>query len=162
LPVVSLKLAAFLSRITTEYVSCRNIEPSINVIPESIDWSQNIHLQPLFSDRHPPIKGPMVGPRRGPIPQIAIAAPLRSVGNMSPIVAPPSVIGMEPAQPAKKRKAMSMPRESLTAQHMMRMQMKRFPRIYTGRRPYTSERGAAIKGPKANPRMKMDTTKVSK
>jgi len=58
-----------------------------------------------------------------------MAPPRRSFKNASPIVAPPSVIGVDPAQPARKRNAMSIPRELLTAQAIVKMQKKRFEKM---------------------------------
>jgi len=50
---------------------------------------------------------------------------------MSAMVPPPRVRGAEPAQPARMRKAMSMPMLLLRAQQMVKMTKKTLQTLYT-------------------------------
>lgn len=88
-----------------------------------------------------------------PTAQIAIAPALCCGGNMSAIVPPPMVRGAAPAQPAKKRKATSMPIEFDTAQQMLKITKRTLHMLYKCMRPYSSDMGAIIRGPMANPKM---------
>jgi hypothetical protein len=93
--------------------------------------------------------------------QIAIAPARCAGGNMSAIVPPPIVNGADPAHPAKKRKATSMPIEFETAQAMLKTTKRALATLYSGIRPYSSDMGAMISGPMAKPRIYTDTTKVA-
>lgn len=84
---------------------------------------------------------------------MAIAPALCCGGNMSAIVPPPMVKGAAPAQPAKKRKATSMPIEFDTAQQMLKTTKRTLHMLYKCMRPYSSDMGAIIRGPMANPKM---------
>jgi hypothetical protein len=64
------------------------------------------HRQPALSARKPPAMGPITGPISGPILNIAMAAALLSIGNISPITPPPIVKQPDPPTPAKKRNTM--------------------------------------------------------
>ena len=65
--------------------------------------------------------GPSTGPKSGPMPHNAIDAPRLSIRKTSPIVAPPRVMGVEPAQPARKRNMTSIDRLLDTAQAIVNM-----------------------------------------
>ena len=68
--------------------------------------------------------GPRTGPRSGPIAMIAMLPPRLAGGKTSPIVAPPSVMGVEPTQPARKRNTMSMGRAVEMAHAIVKMRKK--------------------------------------
>ena len=78
----------------------------------------------------------------GPIAQIAMALPLRSWGIKSAMIPPPTARGVEPAQPAAKRKKTNMPRSCETAQHMVKMMKNKMVHLTVTDRPYTSASGA--------------------
>ena len=101
-------------------------------------------------------------PRRGPIDHNAIAPPRLSGGNISPTVAPPRVIGVDPAHPAKKRKQISIPILVLTPHATVKTTKRKLEIRYNGFRPYISDKGATKGGPTAKPSTYMDMTHVSR
>lgn len=55
--------------------------------------------------------GPTIGPRRGPIVNAAVAAPIFSFGNASAMTPPPTLRIAEPPIPAKSRSVINVPIE---------------------------------------------------
>lgn len=124
--------------------------------------NQNAHLHPACWIKTPPTTGPTIGPRMGPIAQNAIAFPLSSTGIRSAIVPLPHVTAATPANPDKNRNAINIPMFFETAQQMVKMRNSTLHAWYTGRRPYSSLKGARTRGPKAKPSTKTETTKVAR
>ena len=70
--------------------------------------------------------GPSTGPIRGPIPNIAIAAPLFSCLTKSEIVPPPLARGALPVAPAKNRKVINIPKLLLAPHAMVKIRNRIF------------------------------------
>jgi len=134
-PVSLRRAAALRSRRMGAYVSRPTTRRSSPNAPPKMARIQNTQVQDLFSTRKPPHTGPMTGPSKGPILQIAIAPARCSGGNISAIVPPPSVRGADPAQPARRRKAMSMPIEFESAQATLKITKRTLQMLYRRLRP---------------------------
>lgn len=67
-----------------------------------------------------PLKGPQVGANVGPKVQNTIAIPLFSSGTMSAMDPAPSVMGHDPAIPAKRRRTIKAARLLARAQPMLK------------------------------------------
>lgn len=102
------------------------------------------HLQPKPSVIYPPAIGPMVGPRRGPMENIAIELPLCWAIKRSPIEPAPIVNGATPAQPAKKRKVRNRPMFGDSAHTMVHPRKARLQLMYISLLPDNSDSGAMI------------------
>ena len=63
--------------------------------------TQNAHSHPTFSHKNPPIKGPIIVPRKGLALYTDIGAARCSVENISLTVPPATVRKAEPARAAK-------------------------------------------------------------
>ena len=86
--------------------------------------------------------GPTTGPRRGPILNAAVAAPIFSFGNASAITPPPTLRMAEPPIPAKSRSAINVPIELASAQPTWNTVKMILPAWIIGARPYNSDNGA--------------------
>lgn len=93
------------------------------------------------------------GPSSGPIAHMDIATPLFAGSVTSAIMPPPIVIGAEQAHPARKRNTKNMAVFVLKAQPMVNARKMTFATWIMIIRPYTSDRGAMVRGPKAKPSM---------
>ena len=91
--------------------------------------------------------------------QMDMTLPRCSCLKVSAIVPEPTVMGQDPATPAKKRNTISIEMLVDLEQPMLKARNRNVLTWYTGKRPYSSEAGAMIKGPKTYPRTYIDTTR---
>lgn len=103
----------------------------------------------------PPMTGPTTGPIKGPTKYTAIAE-ARSLSEKMSLTTPPlHATGALPTKPARNRKTRKDEVFRDKAQPRLNARKKRFAKWRTHKRPYTSDKGAANKGPIANERMRM-------
>lgn len=97
----------------------------IMVKPPIMLWIQNVHRQPKSWVMNPPAIGPIIGPSSVPLPQMLIGHPLSSGGYISAILAPPSIVGVEPPTPWKKRMMISVVTELAAPQPSVKAMKKK-------------------------------------
>ena len=102
--------------------------------------------------------GPKEGPMTGPMIQPTIARPLFSIGTVSAIVPAPRVRGQLAAMPEKRRKTIKAFKLGASAQAMLKIRNNKLQMLYIMVRPYSSDSGAIIRGPKQYPRRKTEVT----
>ncbi|EZF95606.1 hypothetical protein H113_04053 [Trichophyton rubrum MR1459] len=113
---------------------------------------QLVHRQPRCEGTmNPPIIGPAMGPKKVAAQKPAAAIP-RSTGSQRSTKAPPTTARVtEPKAPIKNRQMRIVARFCATATGIWNMAEMVKQTSIGSRRPYTSERGPQIIGPRANP-----------
>lgn len=124
--------------------------------PTAIVTTHIVHRHPKESAITLPSIGATKGPMRGNAIAVAIALPLLSGRNKSPMILGPSVEAVI-TNPFRNRKATSIEMFVLKAEATEQTINKRFPAWYIGILPYNSDRGPTKKGPNPSPNSQIET-----
>lgn len=104
---------------------------------------------------------PSAGPRKGAVANNPVASPRSALLNMSAMTPPAFDIEDEPNAPAKKRRASKAVMLGAHAAATLNAVYAVYEITKMDLRPYTSDRGAQISGPRANPNTKSDKPSVA-
>jgi hypothetical protein len=99
----------------------------------------------------PPMNGASRGPVKTDMEKMVMAMPRVELLNMSENTAATTARGQAPKKPAKKRQIRIVCRSLAAAVAMVKMEKPNMEMTRGSRRPFNSERGAHMVGPKAKP-----------
>jgi hypothetical protein len=104
---------------------------------------------------------PSAGPRNGAAANNPVASPRSALLNISEMMPPVLVIVEEPNADAKKRRTSKAVMLGAHAAATLKAVYAVYETTKMDLRPYTSDRGAQIRGPRANPKTKSDKPSVA-
>ena len=110
---------------------------------------------------NPPMKGPNIGPMNTILEKMTIAMPRCSLSNMSAKTAAVTVNGHEPNKPVQNRHIINVCRSLEAAAPNEKQAKPNIPITMGILRPWSSENGPQIKGPKAYPSTKSEVDRVA-
>ena len=108
----------------------------------------------------PPMKGARSGPENTVMEKTVMASPRVRLSNMSEKMAATTASGEDPNTPAKNRDSSTVCRSLAAAVAMEKIEKPNIPMMSGSLRPLSSDKGAHMIGPNANPSTYSDTPRI--